>query len=105
MLAQMAQGCVNANGGSMTTRQALQLTEARRLLRSGEARAIRQAAGLSLEEVARVCGVTPGAVSRWETSNRRPTGDAAVQFASLLAKIRDAQPPAGDRRDLVRGQG
>ena len=75
----------------MTTRQVLQLTEARRLLRSGEAREIRHAAGLSLHEVARVCGVTPGAVSRWEQGERRPTGDAAVQFANLLARIREAE--------------
>ena len=74
----------------MTTRHALQLIEARALLRSGEAREIRQAAGLSLHEVALVCRVTPGAVSRWENSERRPTGEAAVLFASLLAKIREA---------------
>jgi transcriptional regulator with XRE-family HTH domain len=68
----------------------LQLTEARRLLRSGEAREIRQAAGLSLHEVACVCGVTPGAVSRWEQGERRPTGGAAVSFAKLLEKVREA---------------
>lgn len=73
----------------MTTRQVLQLTEARRLLHTGEARDIRQAAGLSLDEIARACGVTPGAVSRWEQGERRPTGEAAVSFASLLMKIRE----------------
>ena len=90
--AQRRQACVEseAKGGDVTTRQVLQLTEARRLLRSGEAREIRQAAGLSLHEVARVCGVTPGAASRWERGERRPTGDAAVSFAALLAKIREA---------------
>ena len=38
---------------------------ARRLARSGGARVIREGAGLSASEVARLIGVTPGAVSRW----------------------------------------
>lgn len=78
----------------LTTRQVLQLREARRLLRTGEARSAREAAGLSLNEVGSVCGVTPGAVSRWERGERRPTGQPAVAYARLLTSIRAAQDEA-----------
>lgn len=76
----------------MTTRDLLQLTEARRLSRSGEARRVLSDAQVSLHEVAQVCGVTPGAVSRWVRGERRPTGAAAVAFAELLTKIREVGP-------------
>jgi DNA-binding transcriptional regulator YiaG len=71
----------------VTAREVLELAEARRLLRSGEARDIRLRAGLSQTEVARSVGVTAGAVSRWETGSRRPVGEAAVRYARLLADL------------------
>jgi len=74
----------------MTTRQMIELTEARRLLRSGEARRIRVAAGLSQPEIARTIGVSPSAISRWETGSRRPTGEPALAFAELLTSLRKA---------------
>lgn len=85
----------------MTTKQVLQLTEARRLLRSGDARAARQAADLSLDEVAKVCGVTPGAVSRWEQGQRRPTGRAALAYAHLLTKLSESVGAARQREVLA----
>ena len=74
----------------MSGQEVLELAEARRLLRSGEARDIRVAAGLSQPEIARSIGVTPGAVSRWETGERRPVGEPAIAYAELLRSLREA---------------
>ena len=75
----------------MTARQVIELTEARRLLRSGEARRIRLDAGLSQPEIARTIGVTAGAISRWETCSRRPIGAAALAYAELLTSLRKVE--------------
>jgi transcriptional regulator with XRE-family HTH domain len=64
------------------------ITSARRLALSGEARAIREAAGLSLREVADVLGVTPSCVLRWETGERVPRGENAEHYAQLLTRLR-----------------
>lgn len=75
----------------MTARQVLELAEARSLLRSGEARRIREAREISLSEIARGIGVTPGAVSRWETGERRPVGESALAYAELLTSLRKVE--------------
>ena len=75
----------------MTAKQALELMTARRLARSGEARRIRTAGGLSLSEVASTVGVSPAAVSRWESGQRRPYGRPALAYARLLNSIQEAQ--------------
>jgi transcriptional regulator with XRE-family HTH domain len=59
----------------------------RRLARNGGARAIREGAGLSVSEVARSIGVTPGAVSRWERGMRVPRSDEAERWALLLRRM------------------
>lgn len=69
----------------MSTAPSLAL--ARRLAADGTARQLRQAAGLSLYDVARDLGVGAGTVSRWETHQRVPRGDAAVRYAGLLAEL------------------
>ena len=63
------------------------LVEARRLAKSGEARILREAAGLSLAEVARGVGVTPTAVWRWERGLARPCGRPAAAYARLLIRL------------------
>lgn len=60
----------------------------RRLCASGEARAHRLRANVSLTEAAEACGITPAQLSRWETGQRRPRGDAAMRYARLLASLR-----------------
>lgn len=60
---------------------------ARRLAANGTARQIRLAAGLSLYDVARDVGVRAGTVSRWETAQRVPRGEAAVRWAELLRDL------------------
>lgn len=68
---------------------ALEISLARKLAATGEARRLRQAAGLSLYDLARDLGVTAGTVSRWETGNRVPRGDAAARYAGLLGELMD----------------
>jgi len=65
------------------------LVDARTLLASGEARRIREAAGLSLENVAMEIGVSASAVYRWERGDRVPRGRAAGEYAELLLRLRD----------------
>jgi DNA-binding transcriptional regulator YiaG len=73
----------------MNSKEAVELTEVRRLLSSGEARRTRTASGLSLSEVAGVVGVSTAAISRWETGDRRPTGRAALAYGRLLARLEE----------------
>jgi DNA-binding transcriptional regulator YiaG len=56
----------------------------RRVARSGSARVIREAAGLSASEIARAIEVSPAAVSRWERGQRVPREEAAERWADLL---------------------
>ena len=67
----------------------IKIIEARQLASSGAGRMIRQAAGLSLADIARVCEVDPSAVFRWETGERRPSGDRAVTYGQFLCELRD----------------
>jgi transcriptional regulator with XRE-family HTH domain len=72
------------------TSRALQLTiEGRTAARSGRGKQIRQAAGLSRAEVARLAGVSPAAVSRWESHDRTPRGDTAAAYARALRKVKE----------------
>jgi len=68
----------------------VELAAARRLAACGEAHRIREAAGLSLAEVAGAVGISIAALSRWETGHRRPSGAPAVAWARLLAKLEGA---------------
>jgi DNA-binding transcriptional regulator YiaG len=66
---------------------ALQLTRIRRLCSNGAARAIREAAGLSLSEAAAGADVNRITIHRWETSERRPHGEAALRYLALLDQL------------------
>ena len=76
--------------GPMNTKTRLDLGEVARtrsLARSGAARSIRIAAGISLAEVASQLGVSPSTVHRWETGVRRPRAAAAVEYGRLLQSL------------------
>jgi DNA-binding transcriptional regulator YiaG len=60
------------------------LLEARDASRSGRGADIRERAGLTRSELARVVGVTPSAISRWESGRRRPTGTTALRYGRVL---------------------
>lgn len=70
------------------------LSEVRVLARSGAARSIRLAAGLSLTELGAVVGVTGPAIYRWETGDRSPRGVAAIRYAEVLRGLTDRHRPA-----------
>lgn len=65
------------------------LTSARAAARSGEARKIRTAAGLSLAEVGAVCGRSGATISRWEHGLLAPGGAPGVRYARLISELRE----------------
>lgn len=65
----------------------VELSRIRSLARSGSARTVRLAAGLSLAEIAATVGVTSSAVFRWENGERAPHGDAALRYGELLEAL------------------
>lgn len=65
----------------------LALALARQFTSTGEARAIRLRARLSLTEVASTCGVDQSTVHRWENGRRVPRGAPAARYAGLLVAL------------------
>lgn len=79
----------------MTPQEVVQLMVARRHSTEGTGRAIRIASGLSMREIADAIGATESRLSRWETGNARPTGEAAARWAQLLDELaKHASVPA-----------
>lgn len=67
--------------------QLLDLVNVRAIARSGRAREIRVAAGLSLADVAGAIGVAAGTVQRWENGLRKPYGAPALRYGALLGAL------------------
>lgn len=81
---------------------ALLLAEARRLCGNGEARAIREAADLSLAELARDVGVSESTLSEWERGAQRPTGQRAIRYLAVLRDLHNATAsPAWGRSEIA----
>jgi len=62
--------------------------EVRQLVGSGEARRLREAAGVSQFELARDVGCSQAAVWRWEAGTRSPSGRTAVAYLRALRRLR-----------------
>ncbi|HKT05197.1 MAG TPA: helix-turn-helix transcriptional regulator [Rugosimonospora sp.] len=77
----------------MPTSRTEQLATVRAWAKTGRARTIRIAAGVSLAEMAADLGITAAGLSRWERGERRCTGEPAIRWAGLLARL---------ERDLAR---
>lgn len=75
----------------MTNRDLLLVVRARRLASTGDAKRLREAAGLSLREVAEAVGVSHTALWRWEAGQRAPRGAAASAWALFLGEL-EKQP-------------
>lgn len=60
----------------------------RQLSASGEARRIRQAANVSLNDIASEAGVAAPTVWKWETGARRPGGTPALKYLRTLERLR-----------------
>lgn len=54
-------------------------------------RAIRQAAGLSLDDLAEELGVSRQAVGHWECGDRYPRPAALIAYCDLLRKLQELQ--------------
>jgi DNA-binding transcriptional regulator YiaG len=79
--------------------RAVAIAEGRQLAASGIARLVRQSAGLSLRDVARVVGIDPGTVWHWEHGSKVPTGKNAIAYRDVIAALRNMQAPLQrDRR-------
>jgi len=70
--------------GKSTRLDAAKIVAVRRFAKSGAARRTRIRAGLSLREVADVCGVAASTVLRWESRGVAPRSAAALRWAALL---------------------
>jgi len=67
------------------------LLRARRCAADGSGRLLREAAHLSLRDVARAADINLSTLHRWETGERRPHGDAAIRYGRLLADLEQIQ--------------
>ncbi len=59
----------------------------RTLARNGTAQRIREDHHIHLREMAKVIGVQPSTLLRWETGVVRPRPDAALRWADALAEL------------------
>ncbi len=57
--------------------------------RDGTGRAVRQAAGLSLRDVAGLARVQPSALCRWELGQDQPSRSAAIRWAEVVGEIEE----------------
>lgn len=64
-----------------------ELGRVRRLVATGAAQAIREAAGATVAEVARAADVDRVSVHRWESGRRVPHGDAAIRYLRVLDEL------------------
>jgi DNA-binding transcriptional regulator YiaG len=70
-----------------TTDDLLTLSRLRALVKSGTAKAVRSAAGLSIAEMARAADVSERSIYRWERAQSVPHGPAALRYARLLDRL------------------
>lgn len=65
----------------------VEVAKVRALLRSGAARSIRVAAGISQSELALELGVSGATICRWERGNRMPRAEVALRYGALLHEL------------------
>lgn len=71
----------------------IELAELRALCTSGTAREIREAADVSLRELAAALDVSPAILSLWERGQRRPTGARADRYHHALTALSARRSP------------
>jgi transcriptional regulator with XRE-family HTH domain len=72
------------------------LSELRRATRSGAARRVRELAGVSQSELARVLAVTPSSVSFYESGDRVPSERVARPYVEALCAWAKSLRASGD---------
>lgn len=65
----------------------VEVAKVRVALRSGKARELRESLLLSQGDIARECGVTATAVSRWESGKTSPRAASARKLSRLYAEL------------------
>lgn len=55
-----------------------------------ERRSLREAAGVSQQELADALGVTRAAISHWETGTRSPRGELRRRYVSAIRVLQEA---------------
>lgn len=65
----------------------IDLVAAREAAASGNGRSAREVSGISQTELAAMIGVAPSTVSRWESSERAPSGSSALRWIRALRAI------------------
>lgn len=70
------------------------LLRARRCAADGSGRQLREAARLSLRDIARAADLNPSTVYRWEIGARRPIGAGAIRYGRLLGDLEQLQQVA-----------
>jgi transcriptional regulator with XRE-family HTH domain len=73
------------------------LARMRRMQQTGEARRLREQAGVSLRTMARAVGVRPSTLIRWEAGRMHPREGTALAWLGQLDTIR-AELERGDER-------
>ena len=68
------------------------LMRVRALVKAGTAKAVRDAAGLGVTEMARAARVSPRSVYRWERGLAQPHGPAALRYGHLLTELMRGPP-------------
>ena len=68
---------------------AIRIVKLRRSLKSGEAREVRERAGLSQADVARALGVHEMTLGGWERGQKVPRSTTALAYARLLDELRE----------------
>lgn len=76
---------------SVLETQLRQAAKRKQLPPPGLRRAVREAAGVSLDAVAEHCEVSHQTVSYWERGMRTPTGERLERYAELLDRLAKGQ--------------
>jgi DNA-binding transcriptional regulator YiaG len=90
VLTRLSQG---VKPGVVNATETLLLVRLRRLMKSGEARRIREKAGLSVRAAAGAANISVAGLWRWEAGERIPTGDSALRYAGFLGLLAPRQLP------------
>lgn len=85
----------------MAQAQILRLADVRAALASGEAQRLREAAQLSIGEVARACGVDQSTVWRWEQGKRLPRGQTAIRYGDVIDSLRKQASSTDSGNDVL----
>ncbi len=71
----------------MTQEDVLGLARRRRSLSPDLRRLLRERADLRQADLARALGVSPAAISRWESGLRRPRGETGEAYLEILDRL------------------